>query len=267
MTAGTGTGRAAPLWRRATSRALDGTYFRRRVTTPDGVFDALLSPGSQLRVLDPRGVPLEAAHLRFIARWIAPDAVVWDVGGNLGLFAFPAALKARAGRTIVFEPDIDIARLLMRSAGLRRNRALAVSVVPVALADRDGVSELLISAYGRAMNKIAGMAPWHDHVYVSHERRQVPTFRVDTLARQLAPPTVIKIDVEGAEMQVLAGGRETIARQRPVLLIEVPQEIGAALAGYFAELDYVLTDALADDLRPIETPVWDTVAVPRERMQ
>ena len=71
-------------------------------------FDAYVSPGCQLNVLDPRGVPVDPVHSRFIARWVKSDSVVWDVGGNIGLFAIPAALKSRQSQVNSFEPDFDL---------------------------------------------------------------------------------------------------------------------------------------------------------------
>ena len=42
---------------------------------------------SNLKFLDPRVSLVDRVHQRFIRDWVEPDAVVWDVGSNLGLFA------------------------------------------------------------------------------------------------------------------------------------------------------------------------------------
>jgi hypothetical protein len=102
-----GIGAKSPFWRRALFTVASG-YFRRRCRTDDGVFEAYVSPSSSLKVLDPRMSLVDRIHRRFIRDWITPDGVVWDVGGNLGLFALPAALKAINGQVYAFEPDVDL---------------------------------------------------------------------------------------------------------------------------------------------------------------
>jgi hypothetical protein len=44
----------------------------------------------------------------FIRQWIKSDAVVWDIGSNLGLFTLPAA-HTKIGRVYAFEPDLELA--------------------------------------------------------------------------------------------------------------------------------------------------------------
>jgi FkbM family methyltransferase len=261
----TGIGSRSPWWRRAAFRWLGATYIRRRGATEDGAFDAYVSAGSSLKVLDPRGLPIDPVHRRFIRDWIARDAVVWDIGANLGLFAFPAALKARAGRVYAFEPDVDLAANLARGLRLARNRGLPLTALCLAVADADATATFEVSKFSRAMNRLAGVGSWNDASVAAHELRTVATLRIDTLAKSLAPPSVIKIDVEGAELQVLEGGSATLAAHRPVLLIEAPTELWSGLKAFFAAHDYVLVDGAAEHPTPLEDPAWDTVAVPREK--
>jgi FkbM family methyltransferase len=258
-------GRRAALWRRLAYRLLAHHAVLRRVRATDGEFDAFLMAGSRLAILRPSGVLIEATHRRFIDRWVTPRSIVWDIGGNMGLFAFPAALRARYGHVYVFEPDTELASNLLRSLRRSRNRSLPVTVMPLALSDRDGVAAFEISAYGRAMNKLEGVGDWHSDLFVAAETRQVPTFRIDTVAETCRPPDIVKIDVEGAEIRVLNGARKTIAAHRPVMTIEAPKELQSEIGAFLAEHDYVVLDGGADDFPPLPAPGWDTVAVPREK--
>ena len=263
-----GIGAASPAWRRVLLKALSAAYIRRRCRTEDGLFEAYVSGGSRLRVLDPRGLTVEAVHRRFIHDCIRANDIVWDIGGNLGLFAFPAALKAGGnGRVYCFEPDIELAANLLRSKRLRRNRRLNVVPICAAISDVDGGSAFQISKFSRAMNKLQGAGRWHDDQVSTEEVRTVPTLRIDTLADFLMPPSVIKIDVEGAEIQVLSGGSATIAKYRPTILIEGPSEIWPPMQEFFGLHDYVLYDGDAGSKVLLSHPVWDTVAVPREKFQ
>jgi len=258
-------GRNAAHWRQTLSRVTANWHFKRRVTTPDGGFDLYVSPGSALSVMDPRGVAVDPVHVRFISRWVEPTSVVWDIGGNQGLFGFPAALKASRGQVYIFEPDVQLGYYLIRSMRRDANAKLPIQLMPMALSDSDGVAEFLISALGKSMNKLAGAAPWHDGLYIASEKRAVATLRIDSIAKTLRAPDIIKIDVEGAELRVLEGGRQTIAAARPIMLIESPKEISAGIKAFLDSLDYVIADGAAETPALIAEPVWDTVAIPKEK--
>ena len=75
---------------------------------------------------------------------------VWDIGGNVGLFAFAAA--ALGVRVLAVEADTWVVDLLRRSAHLN---GLPVRVLSVAVADTIGVSESHLSSEGRASNSSA----------------------------------------------------------------------------------------------------------------
>jgi FkbM family methyltransferase len=258
-------GARSPFWRRALFKVFASRYFRRKCRTDDGVFEAYVSPSSSLTVLDLRVSLVDRVHQRFIRDWVEPDAVVWDVGSNLGLFSLPAARKAARGRVYAFEPDVDLAGNLLRSLRLTQNKDLNVSMVCVAVSNVDGTAAFQISKYSRAMNKLEAVGKWHENQVVVEELRSVATMRIDTLSKTLAPPTVVKIDVEGAEVEVLEGGEVTISNYRPTMLVEGPSELKDPMRAFFEKHDYVILDGGAEHQSPLRDPVWDTVAVPREK--
>ncbi|HEX4370871.1 MAG TPA: FkbM family methyltransferase [Rhizomicrobium sp.] len=258
-------GARSSLWRRVLLRTLASVYLRRRGVTPDGLFEVYVSGGSSLKVLDPRYLRLDPVHLAFIHNWVVRDSTVWDIGANLGLFAFPAALKAREGKVFAFEPDADVAGQISRSLRLPCNQDLSIAVQAFAVSDHDGTAEFEVSAYSTAMSRLKGEAPWHDQSVHAREVRRVAVRTIDSLAKEVPSPSIIKIDVEGAEMKVLEGGRGTIARCRPVMLIEGPHTLWDAMGTFLRELDYVMFDGADRSNEPLSHPVWDTVAVPREK--
>jgi len=260
-----GIGAQSPYWRRALFRLFASTYFRRTCRTDDGVFAAYVSPGSSLKFLNLRLSLVDRVHQRFICDWVEPDSIVWDIGSNLGLFALPAALKAKRGRVFAFEPDVDLAANLLRSLRLKQNKDLQVSVLSVAVSNVDATAYFQISKFSRAMSKLEAAGKWNDKKVVSEERRSVVTMRIDSLSRTLASPTVIKIDVEGAEAMVLEGGEATIVKCRPTILVETPKELRRPLRSFFEKHEYVMLDGVAADQAPLRDPVWDTVAVPKEK--
>src|SRR5262249_37370656 len=140
-----GIGARSPLYRRALFRFFRSIYFRRKCRTSNGIFEVYVSPGSSLGVLDFRKALVDQVHERFIREWVKSDAVVWDIGANLGLFALPAGLKAIAGRIYAFEPDIELAHNLLRSLRLHQNRNLNITVMCVAVSNADGAADFEIS--------------------------------------------------------------------------------------------------------------------------
>jgi FkbM family methyltransferase len=259
-----GIGAQSSLWRRIAFRCFRATYIRRTVATDDGSFAAYVSPNSSLKVLDPRGVAIDPVHRRFIRNWIGPNSIVWDIGANIGLFAFPAALRASSGHVYCFEPDSDLANNLRRGIGLPRNNRLRMSVIDCALCNADGTAPFQIAMHSRAMNRLEGVAKWNDKKVAVDQTRRVATQRIDTLAATLHPPTAIKIDVEGAEMLVLEGAKETIAQYRPSILIEVSGPLRQAVGEFFKRRNYVLLDGTGSTPVPLSLPVWDTIAIPAE---
>jgi FkbM family methyltransferase len=259
-----GIGAQSSLWRRALLRTLAPVYLRRRAATADGAFETYVSGGSSLKLVDPRGLPIDPTHTAFIRNWVKRDSIIWDVGANVGLFAFPAALKARDGRVYSFEPDPKVVRQVERSLTLPLNKGLPVTIVGAAISDRDGVAEFEISAYSTAMSRLKGASPWQDDQVKAREVRTVVTLTIDTLAKTLIPPSIIKIDVEGAEMHVLEGARSTIAQYRPIILIEAPMELSDQLAAFFHEFGYVMLNGGISGGELITTPSWDTIAIPAE---
>ncbi|MBI5260643.1 MAG: FkbM family methyltransferase [Bradyrhizobium sp.] len=261
-----GIGAQSPRYRRALYRLFESRYFRRRARTDDGVFQAYVSPSSSLSVLDVRKSLVDPVHERFIREWVGVDDVVWDIGANLGLFALPAALKVRRGRVYAFEPDLELAWNLIRSLRLRQNRNLKLSAISVAISSEDAAAAFQISRFSRALNKLESVGKWRDAFVVPEETRWVPTMRIDTLARSLAAPTVLKIDVEGGEMGVLHGGAQTIATIRPNILIECASELQDPMAAFFETHRYVLLDGEAEARSPLQRPVWNTIAIPNEKI-
>jgi FkbM family methyltransferase len=189
---------------------------------------------------------------------------VWDVGANVGLFAFAAAFAAGpSGRVLAVEADDWLAGLLERSArGIPATHA-PVETLAKAVADVAGAVELCIAKRGRAGNHLRCVSG-STQSGGSREVRQVGAVTLDGLLSRSPAPHLVKIDVEGAELLCLRGAGTLLAKVRPVLLCEVAEEnaeeAGALLRGH----RYTLFDAEipAGRRRSLDRPVWNTLAIP-----
>jgi len=154
---------------------------------------------------------------------------VWDVGAHVGYHALAfASIIGPFGRVVAFEPNpYNVERLQMN---LENNPDLAERIIFAnhALSNVDGEAPFILCEEvdnGRSSGShLAGACvPEDQTVYESFRRTIVSTARGDTLvqAGRVPAPSIVKIDVEGAEVQVLEGIVGILCTLKPILLIEV----------------------------------------------
>ena len=143
---------------------------------------------------------------------VSPGGTAVDVGANQGFFAF--ALSAIVDRVEAFEPNPDYADFARRMLGTRAH------VHAVALSNRNGRQEFVVpvSEEGTVLHLGGnlGQAGTQD---ARTMRFEVEVRTLDSYA--FTQVRAIKVDVEGSEMEVLEGARETILRDRPPLIVEL----------------------------------------------
>ena len=135
-----------------------------------------------------------------------------DVGANQGFFAF--ALAAIADRVEAFEPNPDYARFARRMLGSRAR------VHAVALSNHNGRQQFSVpmSDEGVALH-LGGALKGAGSGTLKATRFEVEVRTLDSYG--FSDVRVIKVDVEGSEMDVLEGARATIRRDRPALIVEL----------------------------------------------
>jgi FkbM family methyltransferase len=135
-----------------------------------------------------------------------------DAGANQGFFSF--ALSRVADRVVAFEPNPDYARF---ARWMLRGRA---EVHEVALSDRAGNAtfHVPLSEEGMVLHYAGNLKNTHSQ-FRNQQTYGVELRMLDSFA--LADVRFIKVDVEGSEREVLDGARATIARDRPVMLLEL----------------------------------------------
>lgn len=254
-----------PFIRTIAERLSRGIIFSARLPARFGRRKIWLSPGNHLAVLKPGEARFEGYLLGFAERFVGPDDVVWDIGANMGLFAIPAAHRARF--TLAIEPDPFNQQLLHRT--IAANPDLAIDVLPAAIANSFGVAKFNIPQRGRSAN---GLADTDFGTQTGGIRQQfsVLTVTADWVLEHFPAPDFIKIDAEGAETWILQGGTRLLAEARPVIVIEMPNENADACGAIFKANDYVTMSSygtvdaanIVDDIHD----VWDVLAIPREKL-
>jgi FkbM family methyltransferase len=138
------------------------------------------------------------------AALVTPASICCDIGANVGLFSLLWGRRAR--HVYAFEPLPRNVAYLHRTLAL--NRVRNVTILPWAVSAFDGPTALAPGAdVARGHLDSCGAVP-------------VMAITLDTfLAHYSIVPTLIKIDVEGAEVDVLKGALKTLAAHRPTLLL------------------------------------------------
>lgn len=157
----------------------------------------------------------EVEETRIITRFLDQTDVFIDVGANLGYYT---CLASRHGkRVIAFEPQQQNLKCLMQNL-MTNGYQDQVEIFPLALSDKPG----LLTLYGASGPSASLIKGWAN--YSPIYKQLIPVSTLDNVLgnRFSDEQLFIKIDVEGAEYQVLKGARTTLARtKKPVWLLEI----------------------------------------------
>lgn len=156
----------------------------------------------------------EPSKHQALKQFLRPGATFVDVGCNKGDFSLLASrLVGPQGRVLAFEPHPENCRWIRRS--IEKNEYDNMALYERALSDVNGIAQLHLGEKSGFHTLLAGK-PKRDKGTI-----EVQTQRLDDLLAEVRfdrPIDAIKIDVEGAEMQVLRGARETISRNPNIIV-------------------------------------------------
>ena len=177
-----------------------------------------------------------------------PGGTLYDIGAHVGYYT---ALWLRLGgrRVETFEP-VPSTRQILEQMLARNGLTAQVGVHDVALGraaapGRMQVDDADLGAASAAFLEGSGGLDTGVAVAPGRTAHHVPVTvqRLDDVVRDrgLPAPTVIKLDVEGAEANVLAGAAEVLSRYQPAILCEVHRiDAGLELAQQLTRLGYTL---------------------------
>jgi FkbM family methyltransferase len=167
-------------------------------------------------------------HLRDLATAVEPEEAevrkvvnagqtVLDIGANFGVFTkLFSQLVGPNGHVIAFEPIPVTFRTL--AAGVQRYQLNNVKAMNNAVSDRVGKVRMVVPAYDDGPG---------DNLYqatIVNSENSLKAFSIEAVtidSLQLSRVDFMKIDVEGHELEVLRGSRQTLERDHPTLMVEV----------------------------------------------
>ena len=148
------------------------------------------------------------------------DSYFYDVGANIGLYSWLCRKLSSNRKILAFEPDPKNFELLQMTK--ENSKIKNINLFNIALSNRmETVSfqqDTLTSATGMISD---GQTPWIEK-YLGQETNsiQVNTDYLDNKTFKRQDASLIKIDVEGHELEILRGGEKKLSQCKPLLLIE-----------------------------------------------
>lgn len=224
------------------------------------------------------GRPYEDGCQRLISRLLEPGMTFFDVGANQGLYTMIAARRVGGGGLVVaFEPVPSVMRRLERNVAL--NGYGNVRTEQVAVSTAEGSVDMHVCREG--FESLSSLREPAGDVTVRREILRVPLVSLDDYVERnrIGGVDLVKIDVEGGELDVLAGGSALWESRRPVVLCEIEDRRtgtwnyrASRIIEYLEDRRYRWFEVLADGtLRP-KTPAEDhdlfanCAAVPEEKV-
>lgn len=146
-----------------------------------------------------------------LADILQPGMTFWDVGSHIGFFSLLASrIVGPSGHVHAFEPMNETRKRL--EAGVALNDVSNVDIHAVALSDSDGSAVLHTGRSSLTWSLIGEVG--------RPDGQDVATRTLDSMAKISVPPNLIKVDAEGAELEVLKGGRRLLSQHHPLLIVE-----------------------------------------------
>ncbi len=202
-----------------------------------------------------------------LAACIKAGGVLYDIGANVGfLTVIGARLVGPGGAVYAFEPVPANAACIRRNIEL--NRLSNVTLIEKAISATSGQGELFLTEYSGGGALTTAAKPFDSIATIP-----VTLASVDQVVFEdkLRPPTVVKVDVEGGEIDVFKGMQRTMKELRPTILYEVDDGDPDKFQSKYEDCESFLSQAgyrvkrLPDSYPNTKWIVGHAIATPVER--
>lgn len=157
----------------------------------------------------------EPMCVKFLKRILKPGMVFYDIGANFGFYSLLAAQRiAPNGAVFAFEPQSKCCSMLIKS--MAANKLKNIRIHQIALSDEDGEGRI----YQLSETNIGQASLWRGKGK-TFGSEVVKCVTIDYLIKnkELPPCDIMKIDVEGAEQNVLKGANELFLKSPPKVIV------------------------------------------------
>lgn len=179
--------------------------------------------------------------------------VVYDIGAHFGYSSMClAALVGESGTVIAFEPNSYNKKRFEHFLSKNEDLAKVIKIHEIAVSDKNGEEDLNFNDNlddgSSSGSFIDGSHTFYEKDFyednLGYRKEKIRTISLDSVIDLgvTGIPSLIKIDIEGAEHLALNGAKEVLSTQRPILLIEIHSifnmfEVGQILNSYDYEVE------------------------------
>jgi FkbM family methyltransferase len=155
-------------------------------------------------------------ELIFLRHWLKPGMTAIEIGANVGIYALAMARwVGPKGRVFAYEPGGEARAMLKESRGI--NKAANLKILDFALSDREREGHL-VWGNSSELNALGVGGPG--------ETVRITSLDIENARHGWRSPDFLKIDAEGEEERILAGGHEFFSVHSPLVMFEV--QVGTA---------------------------------------
>jgi len=150
---------------------------------------------------------------------LSPGSIFFDIGANVGWFTlFASKIVGPLGQIYSFEPSPDVYARLSENVRDLKN----VHTFQYGIGNKDGELEFASQGDSSAASFVEAVTEINKNYHPDTPIRKpcVEIRKLDSLLSQVKRPDLVKIDVEGFELEVLKGASNLLS-QRPVLIVEI----------------------------------------------
>ncbi len=157
----------------------------------------------------------EAVSTGITKRALKEGDIVVDIGANIGYYALlESRLIGESGRVYAIEPSPANIELLRRNIGL--NGYTNIDTYELAIGDTNGYAPMYMTKQSN-LNTLRDIAGTEKEGYFTRETR-VRVMTLDEFLKDKRYPSLIRMDVEGYEYQVIRGMKDILSRKLPLTI-------------------------------------------------
>ena len=165
------------------------------------------------------GSLFESEIIKFLVKQLKENEIFYDIGANLGFYTILAQefINQEKGEIHAFEPLPEIFNLLSENAKIHIFKNTYLN--NLAISDKVGEAEF----YNKTtLSHSGGSSLIFRKELDSAEKIKVKTITLDEYIKSHKPPTIMKIDIEGAEYLALMGAENLLKTYSPIIIMETP---------------------------------------------
>ena len=211
----------------------------------------------------------EPSAVQTIRAATEPGDHALDIGANIGFFT---TLLARwvgpEGRVLAAEPEEENREFLIRN--LETNGCRNVKVCACAVSSQPGIAQFSIDEATGATGRLGNQLTASESAVGTGKLRVVetPVESIDSLcASHQIQPALIKIDIEGDEINAMLGATQTLRAARPIVVAEVSGLGGPEVIELLTRENYLIWDLEAREAVGPEQHPFMIIAIPGEKCE